>query len=146
MDARGANQRTPTLRCRFQSNAEPRIKCFQSFATCSYTNAEKGLTRDATRVAVPDGPIPVAAAQFLPLALGGRIVPFSIGAGVVQWQNRSFPSFGRGFDSHRPLQSPMQGRTLVIGFYGLEAHWVWRRTFAEPPSLETCDPAWLRSV
>ena len=25
-------------------------------------------------------------------------------AGVVQWQNRSFPSFGRGFDSHRPLQ------------------------------------------
>src|SRR6267154_1077215 len=26
-------------------------------------------------------------------------------AGVVQWQYRSFPSFGRGFDSHRPLQS-----------------------------------------
>src|SRR5262249_55985139 len=26
-------------------------------------------------------------------------------AGVVQWQNRSFPSFGRGFDSHRPLQN-----------------------------------------
>ena len=25
-------------------------------------------------------------------------------AGVVQWQYRSFPSFGRGFDSHRPLQ------------------------------------------
>ena len=25
-------------------------------------------------------------------------------AGVVQWQNGSFPSFGRGFDSHRPLQ------------------------------------------
>ena len=24
-------------------------------------------------------------------------------AGVVQWQNGSFPSFGRGFDSHRPL-------------------------------------------
>jgi hypothetical protein len=24
-------------------------------------------------------------------------------AGVVQWQYRSFPSFGRGFDSHRPL-------------------------------------------
>ena len=27
-------------------------------------------------------------------------------AGVVQWQNRSFPSFGRGFDSHRPLHNP----------------------------------------
>ena len=27
-----------------------------------------------------------------------------IRAGVVQWQYRSFPSFGRGFDSHRPLQ------------------------------------------
>src|SRR5262249_4682063 len=26
-------------------------------------------------------------------------------AGVVQWQYRSFPSFGRGFDSHRPLQN-----------------------------------------
>src|ERR1700730_9217470 len=25
-------------------------------------------------------------------------------AGVVQWQYRTFPSFGRGFDSHRPLQ------------------------------------------
>src|SRR6266702_4692528 len=25
-------------------------------------------------------------------------------AGVVQWQYRSFPSFGRGCDSHRPLQ------------------------------------------
>lgn len=24
-------------------------------------------------------------------------------AGVIQWQNRSFPSFLRGFDSHRPL-------------------------------------------
>jgi hypothetical protein len=28
----------------------------------------------------------------------------AIRAGVVQWQYRSFPSFGRGFDSHRPLQ------------------------------------------
>ena len=27
-------------------------------------------------------------------------------AGVVQWQYRSFPSFGRGFDSHRPLHKP----------------------------------------
>ena len=26
-------------------------------------------------------------------------------AGVVQWQNGSFPSFGRGFDSHRPLHN-----------------------------------------
>jgi hypothetical protein len=25
-------------------------------------------------------------------------------AGVVQWQYRSFPSFGHGFDSRRPLQ------------------------------------------
>src|SRR5258707_3430907 len=26
-------------------------------------------------------------------------------AGVVQWQYRSFPSFGRGFDSHRPIHN-----------------------------------------
>ena len=25
-------------------------------------------------------------------------------AGVVQWQNESFPSFRRGFDSHHPLK------------------------------------------
>src|SRR5258707_612873 len=34
--------------------------------------------------------------------IAGRIN--RIRAGVVQWQYRSFPSFGRGFDSHRPLQ------------------------------------------
>src|SRR5258708_40308603 len=27
-------------------------------------------------------------------------------AGVVQWQYRGFPRFGRGFDSHRPLHKP----------------------------------------
>jgi hypothetical protein len=32
------------------------------------------------------------------------IKPLLPRAGVVQWQYRSFPSFGRGFDSHRPLQ------------------------------------------
>src|ERR1700756_4393282 len=31
------------------------------------------------------------------------IEPLDKPAGVVQWQYRSFPSFGRGFDSHRPL-------------------------------------------
>src|SRR6266851_7834286 len=35
-----------------------------------------------------------------PLPFGNLIIR----AGVVQWQYRSFPSFGRGFDSHRPLQ------------------------------------------
>ena len=25
-------------------------------------------------------------------------------AGVAQWQSSSFPSWSRGFDSHRPLQ------------------------------------------
>ena len=29
-------------------------------------------------------------------------------AGVIQWQNRSFPSFLRGFDSHRPLHTSGQ--------------------------------------
>ncbi len=31
-------------------------------------------------------------------------------AGVVQWQYRSFPSFGRGFDSHRPLHTLHKSR------------------------------------
>src|SRR5688572_29221563 len=30
-------------------------------------------------------------------------------AGVVQWQNGSFPSFIRGFDSLRPLHLPTEG-------------------------------------
>jgi hypothetical protein len=40
-------------------------------------------------------------------------------AGVVQWQYRSFPSFGRGFDSHRPLQivKDLRGRA---GFHGFQ--------------------------
>jgi hypothetical protein len=33
-------------------------------------------------------------------------------AGVVQWQYRSFPSFGHGFDSRRPLQLN-QGPTRI---------------------------------
>src|SRR6476620_7528922 len=37
-------------------------------------------------------------------------------AGVVQWQNGSFPSCIRGFDSLRPLQSlPDVGNPLHIG-------------------------------
>ncbi len=35
-------------------------------------------------------------------------------AGVVQWQYRSFPSFGRGFDSHRPLQILKKLRDSLI--------------------------------
>src|SRR5579859_6161516 len=35
-------------------------------------------------------------------------------AGVVQWQYRSFPSFGRGFDSHRPLHiAPWASRRTI---------------------------------
>src|SRR6266852_6850151 len=34
-----------------------------------------------------------------------RFASFVVRAGVVQWQYRSFPSFGRGFDSHRPLHN-----------------------------------------
>jgi hypothetical protein len=37
-----------------------------------------------------------AGSEWSPHPAGNR-------AGVVQWQYRSFPSFGRGFDSHRPL-------------------------------------------
>src|ERR1700676_3300852 len=33
-------------------------------------------------------------------------------AGVVQWQYRSFPSFGRGFDSHRPLHNKSKQNSL----------------------------------
>src|SRR5579863_5118167 len=35
----------------------------------------------------------------------GAILQEFAWAGVVQWQYRSFPSFGRGFDSHRPLHN-----------------------------------------
>ena len=40
-------------------------------------------------------------------------------AGVVQWQYRSFPSFGRGFDSHRPLQILKHLRSRA-GFHGFQ--------------------------
>ena len=36
-------------------------------------------------------------------------------AGVIQWQNRSFPSFLRGFDSHRPLQFLIRLFILICG-------------------------------
>src|SRR4030088_334403 len=35
---------------------------------------------------------------------------FKTDAGVVQWQNGSFPSCIRGFDSLRPLQTPCNAR------------------------------------
>ncbi len=34
-------------------------------------------------------------------------------AGVVQWQNSSFPSWERGFDSHHPLHAG----NLLLGTY-----------------------------
>ncbi len=37
------------------------------------------------------------------MGIGGSNPSLSAKAGVIQWQNRSFPSFLRGFDSHRPL-------------------------------------------
>src|ERR1700675_332379 len=37
-----------------------------------------------------------------------RFVSVRSRAGVVQWQYRSFPSFGRGFDSDRPLHIPLR--------------------------------------
>src|SRR5713101_1959861 len=40
-------------------------------------------------------------------------------AGVVQWQYRSFPSFGPGFDSHRPLQILKDLRSGA-GFHGFQ--------------------------
>ena len=47
-------------------------------------------------------------------------------AGVIQWQNRSFPSFLRGFDSHRPLQLwaldccfPNRKGVLKMRFWGI---------------------------
>ena len=36
-------------------------------------------------------------------------------AGVIQWQNRSFPSFLRGFDSHRPLHFLIRLFILICG-------------------------------
>ena len=49
---------------------------------------------------------------------GGHFVvynrPVRKRAGVVQWQYRSFPSFGRGFDSHRPLQNLKKSRRRLI--------------------------------
>jgi hypothetical protein len=45
------------------------------------------------------------------------IIAFVASAGVVQWQYRSFPSFGRRFDSYRPLQQfhlPADSLTPVL--------------------------------
>ena len=38
-------------------------------------------------------------------------------AGVIQWQNRSFPSFLRGFDSHRPLQLRRENTNEMRRFF-----------------------------
>jgi hypothetical protein len=45
-------------------------------------------------------------------------------AGVVQWQYRSFPSFGRGFDSHRPLQilKNLRGCLIIFQNYNFIGH------------------------
>ena len=37
-------------------------------------------------------------------------------AGVIQWQNRSFPSFLRGFDSLRPLHPPVEKKMRNLRF------------------------------
>src|SRR6185437_11555308 len=62
----------------------------------------------AARELTYSGPQRASAATPLPVASGAKPVVsctlFASRAGVVQWQYRSFPSFGRGFDSHRPLQ------------------------------------------
>src|SRR5882724_6819448 len=53
----------------------------------------------------------------LSLAPCGPPLPFAnliTRAGVVQWQYRSFPSFGRGFDSHRPLHKRTNGTRSKI--------------------------------
>ena len=48
------------------------------------------------------------------LAIASTCIIRKYGAGVVQWQYRSFPSFGRGFDSHRPLQIQKKLRQNLI--------------------------------
>ena len=55
----------------------------------------------------------------------GRHAPLesALLAGVVQWQNGSFPSFIQGFDSPHPLQVEVQKgpeRAFFVGFTGLE--------------------------
>src|SRR6266853_3301186 len=50
----------------------------------------------------PAEALELAGEEFLQVSR--RFASVSFRAGVVQWQYRSFPSFGRGFDSHRPLQ------------------------------------------
>jgi hypothetical protein len=50
----------------------------------------------------------------------GIIIPAaSCYAGVVQWQDLSFPSSRRGFDSHRPLQTKaaQAARAWAGGFH-----------------------------
>ena len=51
-------------------------------------------------------------------------------AGVIQWQNRSFPSFLRGFDSHRPLQNGIERVNIMAIVLGLPKGSLQESTFA----------------
>ena len=64
-----------------------------------------------------------------------KIVPYL--AGVVQWQDLSFPSSRRGFDSHRPLQ----GSTHTV----LQWKRYRRRSRRFDPSLEPPRRPWQNS-
>ena len=43
-----------------------------------------------------------------------RFASLIIRVGVVQWQYRSFPSFGHGFDSRRPLQISLRQAAKIV--------------------------------
>ena len=57
-------------------------------------------------------------------------------AGVVQWQNGSFPSCIRGFDSLRPLQGPFVGRLRLSAAASHTLPYVGHSTGWEPRQLE----------
>ena len=70
---------------------------------------------------------------------GFESLPLRQEAGVIQWQNRSFPCFLRGFDSPRPLHFLCEPPTLEVkravalggGLGGMRHHHERKRLAAE---------------
>src|SRR6267378_4277581 len=90
----------------FQGTSHSRIVVFLLLISTSRPKSVLAVGRLISLSCAPEN------GTSLSLAPCGPPLPFAnliTRAGVVQWQYRSFPSFGRGFDSHRPLHKRTNG-------------------------------------